>query len=851
MIGSDSNKAILNSFFLKVIIPSLVSVLFFILLIFNYIIPFFKDNMMSIKREMIQELVNTSISLAKKNYISAQKGEITDSMAKEITINEIGLLRYGDKLKDYFWITDYKPIMIYHPYRKDLNGKDVSNFKDPEGKRLFFEMVQIVNKYGAGFVDYQWQWMDDSTKIVDKISFVKPFKEWNWIIGTGIYFEDVKEEIESITQTLTLVSIIVTVLISLLLFFILRQLYKSELKRNQISDLLKDSRERYKALVESSNEATLMIINKVIVHLNNRISDLFDHSLISSFANDLKSLAQNSDNKLLIENFIDNKDNEIEFETTLIGKHNKEIKANVLINRVNFNNQEALIITFKEINIGHLNKLSINNIDLLNYIEELKNDYIQVKIHNENFFDISIDKIIQEPLYCNHDISLISAIQKMKFNNIDSLIVKSDNNKVIGILTRNDILKLIPLNEESKNSPVTRFMSAPLICIKKDEISYNAIVKMSRKKIHHLPIVNENGDITGIITKEDLFNIIQSSEDFISYLIENAASINDLIKEHKKAMFHISVMINSGANLIQIQKFITSISYKIQLRVIHHLFNEIGNPPTKSTLICLGSEARFEQSLTSDQDNAIIIDDASDFGDYYKQFAEKFNYYLNKIGYHYCDGKIMANNEKWNKPLGTWINYFSNWIQNATPENILETEIFFDIRTIYGNSQLTDKLKNEVNNIIDNNHQFLQILARHCLTLKVPINMFGNIQTENLGENHNLFNIKNPIRVIVNIIRLYAIKHHIIETNTLARINKLYKKKVLSEEMTKDLDYAVTFLMMLQIKHQANSFAMGVNMTNYIDKKALTSIEINTIKYIFSLISTLQTKIKYDFSINE
>ena len=202
-------------------LPSLLAVILFITFIFNYLIPFYKDNMLSIKREMIQELVNTSISLAKKNYTLYEKGEISDSAAKALTISEIGMLRYGDKLKDYFWITDFKPIMIYHPYRKELNGKDVSDFKDLNGKRMFYEMVQIVNQYGAGFVNYNWQWMDDSTRIVEKISFVKPFKPWNWIIGTGIYVEDINDEIDSISQTIIYVSISITLFIAFLLFFIL------------------------------------------------------------------------------------------------------------------------------------------------------------------------------------------------------------------------------------------------------------------------------------------------------------------------------------------------------------------------------------------------------------------------------------------------------------------------------------------------------------------------------------------------------------------------------------------------------------------------------------------------------
>jgi signal transduction histidine kinase len=92
--------------------------------------------------------------------------------------------------------------MIMHPYRPDLEGRDVSDFIDPSGKRLFVEMVAVVEMHTAGFVDYFWQWKGDPKKIVSKISYVKGFAPWGWIVGTGIYVEDVREEILTLTRRL-------------------------------------------------------------------------------------------------------------------------------------------------------------------------------------------------------------------------------------------------------------------------------------------------------------------------------------------------------------------------------------------------------------------------------------------------------------------------------------------------------------------------------------------------------------------------------------------------------------------------------------------------------------------------
>ncbi|MBU0987350.1 MAG: cache domain-containing protein, partial [Proteobacteria bacterium] len=98
---------------------------------------------------------------------------------------------------DYFWINDLSPRMVMHPIKSELDGKELSGFKDPNGKRLFIEMVDVCKKSGAGFVDYYWP-KPDAPKPVAKISYVKLLPEWNWIIGSGIYIDDVEKEVSQL-----------------------------------------------------------------------------------------------------------------------------------------------------------------------------------------------------------------------------------------------------------------------------------------------------------------------------------------------------------------------------------------------------------------------------------------------------------------------------------------------------------------------------------------------------------------------------------------------------------------------------------------------------------------------------
>jgi len=157
--------------------------------------------------------------------------EVADSIltiteAQNEAIRRIENIRYGQDRKDYFWITDMHPNMIMHPYRRDLNNTDLSNYHDPTGKKLFVEFVKAVEKNGEDYVDYMWQWKDDSTRIVPKLSFVKEFKNWGWVVGTGIYIEDVNEEISSLTNNLFYVSLGILLILGFSLFFPGNQTFK-------------------------------------------------------------------------------------------------------------------------------------------------------------------------------------------------------------------------------------------------------------------------------------------------------------------------------------------------------------------------------------------------------------------------------------------------------------------------------------------------------------------------------------------------------------------------------------------------------------------------------------------------
>jgi methyl-accepting chemotaxis protein len=224
----------------KVILLGLCIISLFAITTFGYLLPKMEDTIMDKKRQKIKNLVQTSISIINSIYLDSQKELISEEKAKKLAIKRIRTMRYGDELRDYFWINDFRPYMVMHPFKPHLDGKDLSKNKDREGVYLFNEFVKVVKKNGSGYVNYHWQWKDIKDKVVPKLSYVEEFKPWKWIIGTGIYIEDVKAEISAVKDLLFYVflTVIIVSIISLYIFShkISQKVYIVEKNLNKICE---------------------------------------------------------------------------------------------------------------------------------------------------------------------------------------------------------------------------------------------------------------------------------------------------------------------------------------------------------------------------------------------------------------------------------------------------------------------------------------------------------------------------------------------------------------------------------------------------------------------------------------
>ena len=255
---------------LKIILPVSFTVILFGLTIFLLLLPLIEEKLMDGKREMIRELTESSWSILAAHAQEESNGLLSRKEAQAAAIDNLRRLRYGPELKDYFWINDMHPRIVMHPYRPDLEGKDISGFTDPNGKHLFVEFVKIVKAKSAGYVDYEWQWKDDPNRIVPKISYVKGFEPWGWIVGTGIYVEDVRAEIASITRKLSLICLGILSFIVALSVYIVRHSMIVEQEKKQAEE---KARLRQEQLFRAAKMVSLGTLVSGVAHeINNPVT---------------------------------------------------------------------------------------------------------------------------------------------------------------------------------------------------------------------------------------------------------------------------------------------------------------------------------------------------------------------------------------------------------------------------------------------------------------------------------------------------------------------------------------------------------------------------------------------------
>lgn len=823
-----------KGFVLNILSPAFITIVLFNVSIFAVIIPTMKRSIVEKKKETIKELTLTIISELTQFEARVQKGELTRVQAQNQAKEQIKNIRYGSESKDYFWISDATPVMIMHPYRNDLNGKDVSNYSDASGKKLFVEFARVVKERDEGYVDYLWQWKDNPQKIVPKLSYVKIFRPWGWIIGTGIYLEDVRSEISNIGQTVIIISILISCIMFALLFIISSHSLGIELRRQKAESALRESEEKYRLLVESSAEGMVLTVNEAIVYSNKKLQEMLGYSERELGRRFIDEIIIAPTGRVPTVNTIAFPD-----VAKLRTKDDRLLEVICTNSSMVFAGENAVIYTFKDVTEN--NK---TNDFLQQILTELQTSLL---MSNTPIKAAEIKKV-----ECAIDCSIKQAVDIMSDAQSTAILVRSASGHHIGIVTDSDLRERVLQKNMDLNSPLALIMSSPLIKISDRALFFEATNIFLERGIHHIAVVDENERIVGILGTKNVLQAQRHPAAILIKEIEQARTVLDLHHVRRSLPSLVKALLDSGAKIESVTRIISTVSDTIINKLISLGQDSLGPAPLNFSFISFGSVAREEQTLKTDQDNGIIYDDPTPGEEtkvqqYFLRLGEFVCANLDAVGYDYCSGAVMAQNSKWCRSISQWKKFFTDCISSFGPQDLLDINVFLDLRSIHGEREHATELRELLRSLVKDRHELFYHLAQSTLQYRPPLSFFGNIQLESQENEQDAFNIKSAIVPIVNFARIYALKNGIDETSTISRLEHLLQKNILLKSSYDELIQAFSFLMQMRMAHQAQLISAGHVPDNFIDVGALTQIEQSLLKKILSDIVVFQAKMSRDF----
>jgi CBS domain-containing protein len=459
------------------------------------------------------------------------------------------------------------------------------------------------------------------------------------------------------------------------------------------------------------------------------------------------------------------------------------------------------------------------------------------------------DIIKSKPYKMSAGVTIQAAAAEMSRHRVGSLLIhaEAEPERIIGIITDRDLRTKVVAAGLSSGEVVNRIMSGPVKTVQAQDICFDVLLQMMSTGIHHLA-VERGGQVVGVITSHDIMLLQGHSPYYLFKEIIAQQEIGGLYPLSKKIPEVVRNLIREGGKAGNITRMISILNDHILDRLLTLLEQELGPPPVHYCWLLMGSEGRREQTFKTDQDNAIIYADPEGeeqvrkAEEYFREFARQAIEHLVKCGYPLCPGEMMASNPLWCQPYSVWEGYFEKWISAPDPQELLNASIFFDFRAGYGDSTLTDDLRNHLQRLTRRSEIYLLHMARDCRGYRVPLSFFKNFIVEKNGEHQNKLDIKKQgLQPFVSFARILALKYGVKETSTLSRLQVLADEGHLSQDLWSAASNAYEMQMQLRLIHQLQQLEDDLTPDNYIDPASLSELDKRMLRGSFAVIDRLHT----------
>ena len=448
--------------------------------------------------------------------------------------------------------------------------------------------------------------------------------------------------------------------------------------------------------------------------------------------------------------------------------------------------------------------------------------------------------IKRPPVFIDEAATVGQAASLMQSAHIGSVLVAANPP---GIITDRDLRGRVLAAGLGSETPARQVMSRPLKTLDSDALVFTALHLMLEEHIHHLALVEE-GKIVGVISSTDLLSHEGTSAFYLRRTLDSVEDPTALAHYSREVAGTVQTLFRGGLGAVQIGRIVSSLNDALAKRLVSLAEQALGPPPTTFAWIVFGSEGRLEQTLLTDQDNALIYEEESEAArDYFKLLAERVVNGLIQVGFPPCAGGFMAT--RWCKPLEQWRRLFAGWVRTPKPQALLDAAIFFDFRPVAGELSLT--AVEEIVASAKAEKLFIAHMTKDALVFGPPLGFFNRIRSDN-----GMVDIKKRgIVPIVALARAGALAAGSQERSTLERLVIAGNSGLLFKREDAAL-LAETFEFLLHVRLRQQLAALQANrpLDHNVRLDALSTLERRHLKEAFVIIRRIQDEIRASLPIS-
>jgi CBS domain-containing protein len=472
---------------------------------------------------------------------------------------------------------------------------------------------------------------------------------------------------------------------------------------------------------------------------------------------------------------------------------------------------------------------------------QLRQNFSQRVVEQRTLLEPLRNVVRRAPVYCEAGAPIREALERMRRERLSSIAVVDGAQRPVGIFTQTDLLSRVVLEAVDE------------MCTAQE-----ALAQMAQRGFHQLMVTRE-GRLVGVVSERDLFalqrvtmrNILQSTR-----LASDLAGLKRVVADIESLTDNL---LAQGAAAEPLTHTITSLNDALTHRLFDLLLPDYELDEIEWCWLSVGSEGRREQTVVTDQDNAILFHCGDPERDRVRSelldFARAANESLAELGFPLCPGNIMAGNPEHCLEATEWRARFAGWIREPTPEALLGANIFFDFRPLAGNVGLAENLRAWLRDLAAGNRLFLRMLVANALQAEPPLGRIRKFRVED-GDQPGTLDLKSHgTRIYVDAARAFALGLGITETNTSQRLRLAGRRLGIDERETDSAVEGYHFVQLLRLRAQRGELDAEPRGTpvkphaavNRIDPYALNELDQRLLREAFRQARQLQAQVERAF----